>query len=72
MILHHQHQWMFVIVARSVSLSFSSLLRSVLHTKLVKNVIIFRFDQSYEQPMSMMLMIRSMYIKAYDRQTDSS
>ena len=54
MILHH-HQWVLVIVARNVSFFFSRLL---LYTQLVKNVIIFRFDQSYEQPM----LIHYMYV----------
>ncbi len=51
------------------SLFFFFFLRLLLHTQLVKNAIIFRFDQSYEQPM-LMMMIRYMYIYMYDRQTD--
>lgn len=47
---HHHHQWMLVIVARSVP--FFSPLRLLLHTQLVKNVIVFRFDQSDEQPIA--------------------
>ena len=43
-----------------------------LHTQLVKNVIIFRFDQSYEQPMLMMVIRYYMYIYVcmIDRQID--